>query len=266
MVSVFHDECTVQTVVTNDKVIHMMWPGFVEEEVSPFGFYKTSVGTVDVLYGWVKFATADNGVYVLEVGQQVLYHHPFNPLNIGQVRFLNKIDKTAHAVGKQALYYRDDKDLDSDGRPYLKPLRFVKFPKTFYDQDSDGLILIYWTNVPADELKTILDDFAVLEAAGTDTTNDERNYTIITKAAEPFQDTGAVDSTLQRVMAYTKATVANLYDDQLGYVRYQPSTLIFDRPRLLLKPGAFDVNNTAEPVLDIHTGAGGIFLEFLPIP
>ncbi len=299
MVQVLFDNRNIVGLLTNDKIIHLVWTDIQEEEVASFKFFTDAAGLN--VFGETKYgdlseteaeasrqsatATAtqealDSGsneteaaaagaaaaagisADALEVGTQVLFHHPFNPLNVGNLRFLNKTSNIFHADSKQALYYRDDKDLGTTGQPNLKPITFAKFPRIHYDQDSDQILLFYWTNVPAADLDTILEDFSSRESSGEDVTNDEQNFSIVTKAAEPFTESGAIDDTLQRIFVFTKGELANLYDNETGSIRHQPSTFIFERPRMILKPGLFDDANTAEPVLDIHTGGQNVFLDF----
>lgn len=250
MVQVLFDNKNVTGVTTNDKIVHLIWPGFTDEDISPFEFFLDAEGTES--FGSVIFLTPDESGTLqagdLEQGSDVLFHNPLNPLNAGRVRFTQ--------VTREILFYKDPL-----GR--LQPLRFVKFPEIHYDEDSNQISLFYWTNVPIADLEDIASE------GGTGVTNSEQNFDIITKAAEPFLETGAIDETLQRVLVFTRGEQANLYDNRAGgpTLVHRPSTFIFSRPQLVLRPGLFDESNTAEPVLDIHTGGATTkFLEFRSLP
>jgi hypothetical protein len=244
-----------------------MWPGAVEADVTQFNFFRDVAG-LDV-FGRTTYKPASSGDKdsandKLDKGTGVLFHHPFNVLGVGEVSFLNKKTKEYYPASRQEMYYRDLTDVRAE-HSALKPLRYVKFPRLHFDPDSSQIILFYWTNVPAIDLQTTIDELTKREAdTGTDTTNDELNFSIVEKAAEPLLVSGSVDTSLQRILVFTKGRVFNLYDDQTGAIRHQPSTIIFERPRMLFRPDIFDVGNQGEPVLDVHPESS-TFIEFFPI-
>jgi len=121
----------------------------------------------------------------------------------------------------------------------LKLIKNAKFPRLVYDEDTDDVMLYYWTNVPYENLSNpVYDKFSIL---GT--------------SDEPLSSDGSdIDDTLQRVMACARGSFYDLYDNIEGDIKSRRH-LIFERPQRYITPTKWVAGNDAEPVLDIHPPA-----------
>lgn len=239
MVQVLMDDKSVQTVVTDDRTIHVFYPDWQTLAIGSFTFFKDANGLE--AFGTTEAIPAESAL---------LLHLPIDPIAPEKV----KVDNSGTWLPNFFRDYTDDEDDEGESisRDNLfRPLQHVKFPRFKLDEDSGELVMHYWTNILLTDINAFLE--------GEDDAPDV--YTLLESAAEPFQQTGSVDFTLTRVMAHTVGQFQSAYDNASGSIL--PRNVVFwERPQVLTIPNKFDSTNLTEPVLDIHSGGITSFLEF----
>ena len=245
MVQVYMDDKSVQTIITPDGYVHLVGPGFANDSIPAYSLYhstdtKSIIGTTEAL----------------AIETPILTHEVFSP-NSNVPSFVGSDNKTIESTDF-AVYYSDTSDLDSGGRPKLKPFKHVKFPRVLFENTPFGtsVFLNYWTNIPTSQVSD-------LEDAGKDATL----FSVLDYVDEPFSKDGQVNTDLTRVLAYAKGNLIQVYDDRakIGTPTDFNYRLLFERPMVMCIPAPFDSTEESEPVLDIHTGGSAIFLEFTPL-